>query len=155
TPLHHLLLAALDGPLVMTSGNHSEEPIAIGKAEARIRLRAIADAFLLHDREIITRYHDSVLRAVSGTPRFLRRARGVAPLPLAEPCPSRIPVLVVEGGLKNTFTLLDGTWAYVSQHLGGLADYDTLLHYDETLARYRALFGVTLAAVVRVLDPGY
>lgn len=155
TPLHHLLLAALDGPLVMTSGNHSEEPIAIGNAEARTRLREIADAFLLHDREIITRYDDSVLRVVSGTPRFLRRARGVAPLPLAVPVPSPMPVLAVGGDLKNTFTLLDGARAYVSQHLGDLADYDTLLHFDETLARYRDLFGVTPAAVVRDLHPGY
>ncbi|HET7040952.1 MAG TPA: carbamoyltransferase HypF, partial [Gemmatimonadales bacterium] len=155
TPLHHLLLADVGRPLVMTSGNRSEEPIATGNAEALDRLGRIADGFLLHDREIVSRYDDSVVRVVAGRPVFLRRARGYAPFPLALPVPSAQPLLAVGGHLKNTFTLAHGRQAYVSQHIGDLENLETLGHLRDTVARYEALFHVTPEVAVCDLHPGY
>jgi len=155
TPLHHLLLSAMGGPLVMTSGNRSEEPIATGNREALERLGGIADGFLFHDREIVARYDDSVVRPVSGGTLFLRRARGYAPLPFRLPVPAPLPLLAVGPHLKNTFTLADGDQAWVSQHIGDLENLETLGHFHEAQARYGALFQVTPRAVVRDLHPGY
>lgn len=155
TPLHHLLLERAGRPLVMTSGNQSEEPIAIGNDEARHRLGGIADAFLLHDREIAARYDDSVVRVSNGAPVFLRRARGYAPLPLGLPVPSPIPLIAVGPHLKNTFTLAHGSDAYVSQHIGDLENLETLEHFRSALATYQRLFQVRPEAVARDLHPGY
>jgi hydrogenase maturation protein HypF len=155
TPLHHLLLARVSGPLVMTSGNASEEPIATGNGEARKRLAGIADAFLLHDREIVARYDDSVARVVRGSPVLLRRARGYAPLPLPLPDPSPRPLLAVGAHLKNTFTLAERRTAFVSQHVGDLETLEGLAHFDEALHRFRRLFRIDPEAVVRDLHPGY
>jgi hydrogenase maturation protein HypF len=155
TPLHHLLLEAAGRPLVMTSGNRSEEPIATGLTEARGRLAGIADAFLMHDREIVARYDDSVVRAVEGAPVFLRRARGYAPLPLRLPVASPVPLLAVGPHLKNTFCLAHGADAYVSQHVGDLENVETLDHFRAALARVSALFRIEPETVVRDLHPGY
>jgi len=155
TPLHLLLLDAVRRPLVMTSGNRSDEPIATGNAEALERLGDIADAFLLHDREIVARYDDSVLRAESGGPIVLRRARGYAPLPLELPVPTPRPLVAVGPHLKNTLTLAEGTRAFVSQHIGDLEDLKTLEHFRAVLDRYRSLFRVTPEVVVRDAHPGY
>lgn len=108
SPLHRLLLEHWDRPLVMTSGNRSEEPQCIANDDARQRLDGLADAFLLHDREIINRVDDSVMRVMDGLPRPLRRARGLAPLPLNLPpgFETSPPVLALGGELKNTFCLL-------------------------------------------------
>ncbi|MGH8127164.1 MAG: carbamoyltransferase HypF, partial [Gammaproteobacteria bacterium] len=105
TPLHHLLMADLDVPIVLTSGNRSEEPQCIGNDEARERLVGIADAFLLHDRAIVNRVDDSVVRCVHGAPTVLRRARGYAPAPLRLPVgfADAASVLAFGGELKNTF----------------------------------------------------
>ena len=155
TPLHHLLLADVGRPLVMTSGNQSEEPIATGNAEALQRLGRIADAFLLHDREIVARYDDSVVRVSAGRPIMLRRARGYAPLPLALPVRTPVPLIAVGGQLKNTFTLAQGGEAYVSQHIGDLENLETLTHFRDAVARYRALFRLTPEAAACDLHPGY
>lgn len=155
TPLHHLLLDAVGRPLVMTSGNRSDEPIATGNGEALERLAGIADGFLLHDREIVARYDDSVVRVVHDRPLFLRRARGYAPLPLPLPVPSPVPLLATGGHLKNTFTLVQGRTAYVSQHIGDLESPETLDHFRESLSRFEQLFRVMPAAVVHDLHPGY
>lgn len=155
TPLHLLLAEALPRPLVMTSGNLSDEPIAIGNQEARRRLAVIADGFLLHDREILSRADDSVLRVVQGSPMYLRRSRGYAPLPLRLPVPVPLPLLAVGPHLKNTFTLAVGDRAWVSPHIGDLEDLEGLEHFRQTLAVYRRLFGVEPAAVVHDLHPGY
>jgi len=155
TPLHVLLLEAVGRPLVMTSGNRSDEPIAIGNDEARRRLGAIADGFLMHDREILSRTDDSVLHVVGETPVFLRRARGYAPLPLALPLASPVPLLAVGPHLKNTFTLVHGDRAWVSPHIGDLEDLEGLEHFRHTLAVYRRLFGINPEAVVHDLHPGY
>jgi hydrogenase maturation protein HypF len=155
TPLHHLLLEAAGRPLVMTSGNRTEEPIATGLAEARERLGGLADAFLMHDREIVARYDDSVVRAVEGVPVFLRRARGYAPLPLRLPVAAPVPLLAVGPHLKNTFCLVHGSDAYVSQHVGDLENVETLDHFRAALTKLSALFHVEPEAVVRDLHPGY
>ena len=155
TPLHRLLLAAAGRPLVMTSGNRSEEPIAIGMDEARQRLAGIADGFLLHDREIVSRYDDSVLRPVGGAPVFLRRARGYAPLPLGLPVAAPVPLVAVGPHLKNTFTLAVGDRAWPSQHVGDLESVEALTHFQATLARYRTVFRIEPEVAVRDLHPGY
>jgi hydrogenase maturation protein HypF len=155
TPFHHLLLLEADRPLVMTSGNESEEPIAIGNEEARRRLGTIADALLLHDREIVARYDDSLVRASAVGPVFLRRARGYAPLPVELPVPTPVPFLAVGPHLKNTLTLADEGWAWVSQHVGDLENVETLAHFHDVLHRFRTLFRVEPEAVVRDLHPGY
>jgi hydrogenase maturation protein HypF len=155
TPLHHLLLDAVGGPLVMTSGNLSDEPIAIANDEARTRLAGIADYFLLHDREILSRVDDSVVRFVDGAPVLMRRSRGYAPLPLRIPIASPEPVLAVGPHLKNTFTLVRGDQAYVSPHIGDLESIESLSHFHATLARYRELFRIDPGVVVRDLHTGY
>ena len=155
TPLHKLLLNEAGVPLVMTSGNLSDEPIAIGNDEARDRLSSIADAFLLHDREIVARYDDSVLRVVDETPVFLRRARGYAPLPIDLPIASPVPLLAVGPHLKNTLTLLHGRRAYVSQHVGDLENLETLEHFSAARERFETLFQVRPQAVVHDMHPAY
>lgn len=155
TPVHHLLLEPMGVPLVMTSGNRSDEPIAISNTEARGRLSGVADAFLLHDREIVARYDDSVVRVAAGRPVFLRRARGYAPLSVPVPIPSPVPLLAVGGHLKNTFTLVQGADAYVSQHIGDLGSLESVEHFQASLAAFRRLFAIEPAAVVRDAHPGY
>ena len=155
TPLHHRLLARVGRPLVMTSGNASEEPIAIANRDAFERLGRIADLFLLHDREIVSRYDDSVVRVVDDETVFLRRARGYAPLPLELPVPSPVPLLAVGPHLKNTFTLAHGAAAYVSQHVGDLENLETLSHFEDSLDRFQRLFRIRPEAVARDLHPAY
>jgi hydrogenase maturation protein HypF len=155
SPLHHLLLDATGCPLVMTSGNLSDEPIAIGNDEALRRLARVADAFLLHDREILSRVDDSVVRFVDGAPLLVRRSRGYAPLPLRVPVPSPDPLVAVGPHLKNTFTLVRGDSAYVSPHIGDLDSVESLVHFSAALQRYRDLFRIEPKVVVRDLHPGY
>jgi hydrogenase maturation protein HypF len=155
TPLHHLLLDLVGRPLVMTSGNLSEEPIATGNDEALGRLGEVADGFLLHDRDIVARYDDSVVRVVGTTSILLRRARGYAPLPLELPVASPRPLVAVGPHLKNTFTLVHAASAFVSQHIGDLETLETLEHFEETLARLRTLFRIEPEIAVRDLHPGY
>jgi hydrogenase maturation protein HypF len=155
TPLHVLLLKAAGVPLVMTSGNLTEEPIATGNEEARQRLSAISDAFLLHDREIVSRYDDSVMRVVDEAPVILRRARGLAPLPVDVPIESPRPLLAVGPHLKNTFTLLHGRRAWVSQHIGDLENVETLEHFRAARERFESLFNVRPEVVVHDRHPGY
>jgi hydrogenase maturation protein HypF len=155
TPLHHLLCDLVRRPLVMTSGNRSDEPIATDNDDARRRLAGIADAFLLHDREIVARYDDSVMRVAGDMPVFLRRARGYAPLPLTLPVASPRPLVAVGPHLKNTFTLVHGREAYVSQHIGDLENLETLEHWRAALSAYRSLFRVEPEVAVRDLHPGY
>lgn len=155
TPLHHLLVHAVGRPLVMTSGNASEEPIATGNDEAMQRLLGIADGFLLHDREIVQRYDDSVMRVVRDRPVVLRRARGYAPMPLQLPVPTPRPLVAVGPHLKNTFTLAEGGTAWVSQHIGDLENLETLAHFRSALDAYRRLFRIDPEIVVRDSHSGY
>jgi hydrogenase maturation protein HypF len=155
TPLHHLLF---DGApymaLVMTSGNLSEEPIVVDNAEARAHLGDVADWFLVHDRDIYMRADDSVVRIFGGSERVMRRSRGYAPetLDLGRELPE---VLACGAELKNTFCLTKGSHAILSQHIGDLENYETLLFFEETLANLKKLFRVTPRAVVYDLHPGY
>jgi hydrogenase maturation protein HypF len=155
SPLHHLLLDRVQRPLVMTSGYLSEEPIAASEDEAVARLRGIADAFLMHDRGIAARIDDSVMRVIDGAPAFIRRARGYAPLPVPLPVASPVPLVAVGPHLKNTFTLVHGAAAYVSQHIGDLDNLETLDHFRSTYQHQCRLFRVTPEGVVRDMHPGY
>ena len=155
TPLHHLLCELVGRPLIMTSGNRSEEPIAISNEDAQKRLATIADAFLLHDREIVARYDDSVVRVAGSDPVLLRRARGYAPLPIKLPIASPRQLLAVGPHLKNTFTLVQSDDAYVSQHIGDLENLETLTHWRAALDAYKGLFRLEPEVAVRDLHPGY
>jgi hydrogenase maturation protein HypF len=155
TPLHLLLLEQVARPLVMTSGNLSELPICTGNAEASRRLADVADGFLMHDRDIVARYDDSVMRVMKGAPVFIRRARGYAPLPVQVPVSTPRPLLAVGPHLKNTFSLMAQDVAFVSQHVGDLENVETLDHYREALVRFQALFSIEPEVVARDLHPGY
>lgn len=155
TPLHLLLLDQVRRPLVMTSGNLSDEPIAAGNDEAQARLSRVADAFLQHDREIVARCDDSVLRPAPSGPVLLRRARGYAPLPLALPLPLARPVVALGAQLKHTFALATADVAWLSPHQGDLDHLETLEHVQATLAHYRSLFGVEPQVAVHDRHPGY
>jgi hydrogenase maturation protein HypF len=154
TPLHLLLMKRLEKPLVMTSGNLSEEPIAKDNEEALRRLGSIADAFLLHDRDIYVQYDDSVVARVSGRPAILRRARGYAPFPIRLPFSSK-PVLACGAELKNTFCLTRDEYAFVSQHIGDLENLETLKHFERTIELYQKLFRIKPEAVAYDLHPEY
>jgi hydrogenase maturation protein HypF len=155
TPLHHLLFrGAAFGALVMTSGNLSEEPIVVENHDARHRLGRVADWFLDHNRDIYMRADDSVVRVFEGRERVMRRSRGYAPetLDLGRDLPE---LLACGGELKNVFCLTKGTHAILSQHVGDLENYETLVFFEETLANLRKLFRVTPVAVAHDLHPGY
>ena len=154
-PLQHLLFAdPRVHALVMTSANLSEEPIAIDNAEALSRLANIADAFLLHDRDILQRCDDSVAAIVDSAPQLLRRARGYVPLSVPLPIDAP-PLLAVGGHLKNVFTLARGRFAYQSQHLGDLESPSGLHFFEETLAHLTRTFEIEPQAIVHDLHPGY
>ena len=153
TPLHHLLMQAVARPLVMTSGNLSEEPIARDNAEAIGRLQTIAEAFVLHDRDIHARYDDSVMRHTAGAARVLRRARGLAPLPVA--IDAGTEVLALGAHLKNTFCIVKEHEAFVGPHIGDLDNPLALQHLDETLAAYMRLFRARPRTVACDLHPDY
>ena len=155
TPLHHLLLAGAATPLVMTSGNVSDEPIAYEDAEALERLGGIADLFLLHDRPIHMRTDDSVVRAAGGRPLMLRRSRGHVPSSLALPEPAARPVLACGAELKSTFCLAKGSRAWVSHHIGDLANLETLRSFTEGVEHFERLFDVRPELVAHDLHPEY
>ncbi len=157
TPLHHLLLKRMDRPVVMTSGNRSDEPQCTANDDARDRLGGIADWLLLHDREIVNRVDDSVVRVMDGAPRLLRRARGYAPAPLPLPAGfERSPDLLALGGeLKNTFCLIKDGQAILSQHMGDLADALTWADYQRNLTLYAGLFQHAPEAVAVDRHPEY
>jgi hydrogenase maturation protein HypF len=156
TPLHHLLLRAVGGsPLVMTSGNRSDEPIAYRDDEALEKLAGIADLFLVHDRPIHVRCDDSVTRVVSGRELPLRRSRGYAPAPVALPFDCPRPTLAVGGQLKGTFALGRGRQAFLSHHLGDLDYYDAFRAFETDVALYEQLFGVTPDVLAHDLHPDY
>ncbi|MBK5941690.1 carbamoyltransferase HypF [Halochromatium roseum] len=142
SPLHWLLLQDWDRPLVMTSGNLSDEPQCIDNADALQRLAGIADAWLLNDREIVNRVDDSVARVIQGRTRWLRRARGAAPTPLrlASGFEAAPKVLALGGELKNSLCLLSDGQATLSQHLGDLEEARTAREFERTVALYQALF---------------
>lgn len=155
TPLHTLLLEAHGGPLVVTSGNASDEPIAFVDEEARRRLTGLADAFLVHDRAIRTRVDDSVVKVVSGRVVPMRRSRGYVPHPVLLPTGDDQQVLACGAALKSTFCLTRGRQAFVSHHVGDLDDYATYTSYVDGIGHLRQLLDVDPRVVAHDLHPEY
>ena len=179
TPLHYLLFSAFElhassfslQPLVMTSGNLSEEPIATANDEARERLATLADAFLMHNRDIHTRCDDSVLRVLdnmnveklisSNLPParftnayFLRRSRGYAPDPIQ--LPYKVPSILAAGPeLKNTFCLTRGQYAFLSHHIGDMENYETLRSFENGVSHFELLFRIRPEAIAYDIHPDY
>jgi hydrogenase maturation protein HypF len=151
SPLHQLLCADLGGPLVLTSGNRSDEPIAIDDADARTRLGGIADAFLTHDRPIHRRCEDSVVRAAFP----LRRSRGYTPSALRLPVAAPQPLLAVGAELKSTFCIARGGEAFLSAHLGDLDSEPAYRAFRTDIALYLEMLGVRPETIVHDLHPEY
>jgi len=161
TPLHYLLMEEEEDfppALVMTSGNLSEEPIATDNQEARQRLSSLADAFLMHNREIQTRCDDSVMRSIGSNGNAqqvpLRRSRGYAPYPVHLPW-KLFPILAVGGELKNTFCLTRDRYAFLSHHIGDLENYETLQAFQSGIAHIEQLFRIHPEALAYDLHPDY
>ena len=155
TPLHYLLFAAGQFPaLVMTSGNLSEEPIAIGNQEALERLKDLADGFLVHNREILLRSDDSVVRVASGRVRQWRRSRGYVPVPvfLHKDVP---PILAVGGELKNTVCLTRGRQAFLTQHIGDLENLESVRFFEEAIAHLQRILEIEPRIIAHDLHPDY
>lgn len=157
TPLHHILMQALDRPMVLTSGNISGDPQITDNGVALQKLGGIADYFLLHNRDIANRMDDSVVQMVGDTPQTLRRARGYAPAPLQlhkgfADLPS---VLAMGADLKNTFCLLANGRATLSQHMGDMQSPATQRDVRHNLALYRQVYGFTPARIAVDMHPGY
>lgn len=156
TPLHQLLMRELGGsPLVMTSGNRSDEPIAFDDRDAATRLAGVADLFLTHDRPIHVRCDDSVTRITGGAESPLRRSRGYAPQPVSLPAACPQPILAVGGQLKATFALGRDRHAILSHHLGDLDHFDAYEQFVKDVALYERLFRVAPRVVARDLHPDY
>ena len=154
SPLHHLLMRQCPFPLIATSGNRSDEPIAIANEEATIRLKDIADHFLMHDRPIVRACDDSVVRLTRGRAGILRRARGYAPLGIrvAKELP---PVLAVGGHLKNTVAIAVGNDIFLSQHIGDLETLEARHAFERAIDDLCRLYSFKPEAVVCDLHPDY
>ncbi|MCU0569619.1 MAG: carbamoyltransferase HypF [Oculatellaceae cyanobacterium Prado106] len=157
TPLHHLILKRMNRPIVLTSGNRSDEPQCIDNQEAREKLRDIADYFLLHDRDIVNRVDDSIVRVIDNQVQVLRRARGYAPAPIRLPAgfESAPPILAMGSELKNTMGLLRDGQAILSQHLGDLENAVAFSAYQQTLDLYLKLFEHQPGAIAVDYHPNY
>jgi hydrogenase maturation protein HypF len=168
TPLHYLLFAGSMPPLVMTSGNLSEEPIAMDNDEARARLATLADAFLIHNRDIHVRCDDSVVRIFDQSeignrkskieyhPLLfpIRRSRGYAPFPVK--LPWNIPSLLAAGSeLKNTFCITNKNYAFLSHHIGDMENYETLKSFEQGVEHFEKLFRSKPKAIAYDLHPNY
>lgn len=154
TPIHHLLFAEGVDVLVMTSGNVSDEPIAFKDTEAFSRLGHIADFFLVHNREIHTRCDDSVIRPLIGNITFLRRARGFAPSPIKLNRDGN-SILACGADLKNTFCLTKGVFAFLSQHIGDMENFETMRSFEQGVELLKQLFQIDPEFVVHDLHPDY
>jgi len=167
TPLHYLLLEKSEGfpeALVMTSGNLSEEPIATDNNEARERLSKLADAFLMHDRDIHIRCDDSVVRVFEGNHQSeilnrksiypIRRSRGYSPFPVK--LPFDVPQLLAAGSeLKNTFCITNGNYAFLSHHIGDMENYETLKSFEQGVEHFERLFRVKPEVIAYDMHPNY
>ena len=155
TPLHHLLLEQVRKPLVMTSANLAEEPLAYRNDEALARLGSIADLILMHDREIEAPCDDSVTRVIAGAPTILRRARGYVPRSVDVVTPFRAPILACGGLLKNTFCIGRGPAAWLGPHVGDLENVETYQAFQLSIARMERFLRVTPEIVAHDLHPDY
>jgi hydrogenase maturation protein HypF len=155
TPLQYLLFAESGfAALVMTSGNLSEEPIAIDNHEAVERLKGLADLFLVHDRDILLRCDDSVVRVVSGRARQVRRSRGYAPVPVFVKG-ELPPILAVGGELKNTVCMTQGKHAFLSQHIGDLENLESYTFFEQAIAHLSKVLEIRPEIVAYDLHPNY
>ncbi|MEM1448533.1 MAG: carbamoyltransferase HypF [Planctomycetota bacterium] len=156
TPLHHLLLRDLGTPVVATSGNERDEPIAIGPSEARVRLAEIADAFLVHDRPIVRPIDDSIVRVIAGEPMILRRARGYAPLAFEwERLPSEGVDLALGPHLKSTVGVRVGRRVVLSPHIGDLETVAAREFHERAARDLQTLVGQRADRVVCDRHPDY
>ncbi|MEP6570015.1 MAG: carbamoyltransferase HypF [Acidobacteriota bacterium] len=155
SPLHQLLLKDIDRPLVMTSGNVSDEPICFADNQASDRLREIADYFLWHDRRIHMRTDDSVARVHDGREIVLRRSRGYAPEPIKTALKFETQILACGAELKNTFCLTRDNYAFVSHHIGDLENLETLQSFTEGIEHFKRLFHLRPEAVAYDVHPEY
>lgn len=155
TPLHALLLDTPLGPdaLVMTSGNLTDEPICTDNEEALERLQSLADFFLLHNRDIVTRVDDSVARVMGKKVRLLRRGRGYSPVPM--PILATADILACGAEMKNTFCIVRNNEAYVGQHIGELSNPDCLDFYSESIAHLQTILECHPHAVACDRHPDY
>ncbi len=155
TPLHHLLLGLVRRPLVMTSGNLSDEPIAHTDDDAVVRLGPLVDGLLTHDRPIHIRCDDSVVRATRHRTQVLRRSRGYAPEPLALPVPTTRPILALGAELKSTVAVAWDGWVVASHHIGDLEHLATYQAFLQAIDHLCHLYDVRPEAVVHDLHPEY
>ena len=156
SPLHHLLLRGMEGtPLVMTSGNRADEPIAYEDADAIARLRGIADVFLVHNRPIHLRCDDSVTRVFAGKELPIRRSRGYAPLPVPLPIDCFRPTLAVGGQLKVAFALGRGQHAILSHHMGDLDHFAAYSAFQRDIDHFERLFGIRPQCIAHDMHPDY
>jgi hydrogenase maturation protein HypF len=157
SPLHHLLMRHLADPIVLTSGNLTDEPQCVANSDARQRLNSLADAFCLHDRDIVNRLDDSVVRNSLSGAIMLRRARGYAPAPLVlhPEFAASPPVLATGADLKSAIALLRGRTAVVSQHLGDLATPLARLDFDRAVELYLDLYKLRPGVVACDLHPDF
>lgn len=155
TPLHHVLLAERGKPLVLTSGNVTDEPIAFDDTDAFGRLARIADFFLTHDRPIAERCDDSVMRVSAGKPVMIRRSRGFVPAPIEVAALFPAHVLALGGQLKNTFCCARDSSAFLSHHIGDLDHPAATKSLTDSVTRFSALVGVEPAIVAHDLHPQY
>jgi hydrogenase maturation protein HypF len=155
TPLHHLILREVGRPMVMTSGNLSDEPIAHRNEEALARLGNVADLFLIHDREIETPCDDSVARMIDRHPTVLRRARGYVPRPNAVSPAFDRPVLACGALLKNAFCIGAGEAAYLGPHVGDLENLETYQSYESSITRMERFIRVAPEIIAYDLHPDY
>lgn len=156
-PLHHLLLAELDAPLIMTSGNPADTPQITQNDSARSALKGIADAWLMHDRDIVNRLDDSLIRADDEAPCILRRGRGMAPAPIHLPADfaKAPPILAMGAELKATFCLLKNGQAIPSQHIGDLKTADTYADYRDKISLFRDLYAMNPAIIAVDMHQDY
>ncbi|MHC4465131.1 MAG: carbamoyltransferase HypF [Planctomycetota bacterium] len=155
TPVHHLLFGEGLDVLVMTSGNISDEPLICDNDKALERLGDVADAFLMHNRDIYRQVDDSIAHFVGGEAVLLRRARGYVPEPILSKTPVEKEIFAAGGDLKNTFCLTKGNQFICSEHIGDLEDAEVYHHYVESIEHLRGLFEVSPEVVVCDLHPGY
>ncbi|HEV7904082.1 MAG TPA: carbamoyltransferase HypF [Pyrinomonadaceae bacterium] len=155
SPLHYLLLENLERPLVLTSGNVSDEPVCYEDEDAARRLDKIADYFLFHDRRIHIRTDDSVARVCAGREMVLRRARGYAPAPVRVNFNFPRQILACGAELKNTFCLARDRHAFISHHIGDLENLETLRSYEQGIEHYQRLFQLQPEVVAYDLHPEY
>jgi hydrogenase maturation protein HypF len=155
SPLHHLLLRDIGKPLVMTSGNRSDEPMAHRLVDALRSLGGIADVFLTHNREIESRVDDSVARVIAGKPVLFRRSRGYVPRTIALLRPVDRPILACGAHLENAFCLASGNRAFVGPHIGDLDGIETTRDYETSIERAKVLLRWAPAVIAHDLHPDY